>query len=105
MSDTAQNDEAERDSTALLAELHDLTCNLRSALERFRFESRLNDLAEKEIPDARQRLNHVLKLTDERGASHAGPRGAVLPARRAHRARGGRPYRLVDTLPRAQYFA
>lgn len=64
MSDTAQNDEAERDSTALMAELHDLTCNLRSALERFRFESRLNDLAEKEIPDARQRLNHVLKLTD-----------------------------------------
>jgi chemotaxis protein CheZ len=62
MSDPLRQD-PERD-TSLMAELHDLTCNLRSALDRFRFESRLNDLAEKEIPDARQRLNHVLKLTD-----------------------------------------
>jgi chemotaxis protein CheZ len=46
-------------------ELHDLTSNLRSALERFRFDARLNDLAEKEMPDARQRLSHVLKLTSE----------------------------------------
>ena len=36
-----------------------------AALERFRLDSRLDDLAEKEMPDARQRLNHVLKLTDE----------------------------------------
>jgi len=48
----------------LMDELHDLTCNLRNALERFRFDSRLNDLAEKEMPDARQRLQHVLELTD-----------------------------------------
>ncbi len=63
MADPVQHDNADRD-TALLAELHDLTCNLRTALERFSFESRLNDLAEKEMPDARQRLGHVLKLTD-----------------------------------------
>jgi chemotaxis protein CheZ len=63
MSENAPRDDAERD-TALMAELHDLTCNLRMALERFRFESRLNDLAEKEMPDARQRLRHVLQLTD-----------------------------------------
>ena len=49
----------------LMEELHDLTCNLRKALERFRFDARLNDLAEKEMPDARHRLSHVLKLTSE----------------------------------------
>jgi chemotaxis protein CheZ len=49
----------------LMEELHDLTCNLRNALERFRFDARLNDLAEKEMPDARHRLEHVLELTGE----------------------------------------
>lgn len=48
----------------LLAQLHELTCNLRSALDRFRLDSRLTTLAEKEIPDARQRLLHVLQMTD-----------------------------------------
>jgi chemotaxis protein CheZ len=48
----------------LLAQLASLTSNLRNALDRFRLDSRLTALAEKEIPDARQRLNHVLKLTD-----------------------------------------
>ena len=49
----------------LMEELQDLTCNLRGALERFRLDTRLNDLAVKEMPDARQLLSHVLKLTDE----------------------------------------
>ncbi len=49
----------------LLGELRDLTVNLQVALERFRLDARLADFAEKEIPDARQRLAHVLKLTDE----------------------------------------
>ena len=48
----------------LLAQLADLTTNLRSALDRFRLDARLTALAEKEIPDARQRLVHVLKLTE-----------------------------------------
>ena len=48
----------------LLAQLADLTSNLRNALDRFRLDSRLTALAEKEIPDARQRLVHVLKLTE-----------------------------------------
>jgi chemotaxis protein CheZ len=48
----------------LLGQLADLTCNLRSALDRFRLDARLAALTEKEIPDARQRLLHVLKLTD-----------------------------------------
>jgi chemotaxis protein CheZ len=46
-------------------DLRDLTANLKVALDRFRLDARLADYAEKEIPDARQRLGHVLKLTDE----------------------------------------
>jgi chemotaxis protein CheZ len=34
-------------------------------LQRFRVDSRLVDLAEKDVPDARLRLDHVLRLTDE----------------------------------------
>ena len=49
----------------LLAQLQDLTCNLQNALDRFRLDSRLTRLAEKEVPDARERLQHVLKLTDQ----------------------------------------
>jgi chemotaxis protein CheZ len=48
----------------LLAQLTDLTTNLRCALDRFRLDARLTALAEKEIPDARHRLSHVLKLTE-----------------------------------------
>jgi chemotaxis protein CheZ len=49
----------------LFGELRELTCNLQVALDRFRVDARLADLAEKEIPDARMRLAHVLKMTDE----------------------------------------
>lgn len=49
----------------LLNQLQDLTLNLRNALDRFRLDTRLTRLAEKEVPDARERLNHVLKLTDQ----------------------------------------
>ncbi len=49
----------------LFNDLRDLTANLHVALDRFRLDARLADFAEKEIPDARQRLAHVVKLTDE----------------------------------------
>ncbi len=52
-------------SPDLMAELLDLSSNLRGALDRFRLDARITDLAEKEIPDARERLRHVLKLTDD----------------------------------------
>lgn len=39
--------------------------DIESALARFCVETRMNDLAEKEVPDARLRLEHVLKLTDD----------------------------------------
>jgi chemotaxis protein CheZ len=50
---------------SLFGELRKLTSDLQSALQRFSIDSRLVDLAEKEVPDARHRLDHVLKLTDE----------------------------------------
>jgi chemotaxis protein CheZ len=55
----------QRRERTLFGELRKLTGDLQSALERFRVDSRLLDLAEKEVPDARHRLDHVLKLTDE----------------------------------------
>src|SRR5688572_6753917 len=55
----------QRREFALFGELQKLTNDLQGALQRFRIDSRLVKLAEKEVPDARQRLDHVLKLTDE----------------------------------------
>jgi chemotaxis protein CheZ len=50
---------------ATLTEIRRLTGGLQQALERFSIESRLADLATNEIPDARSRLTHVIKMTDE----------------------------------------
>ena len=76
------------------------TCSRRSIA--FSVDSRLVDLAEKEVPDARHRLDHVLKLTDE--AAHrtmdlveqSGP----LAERTAREAADAR--RAVAAFPRAQ---
>ncbi len=54
-----------RRERTLFVELRKLTGDLQSALDRFSVDSRLVDLAEKEVPDARARLDHVLKMTDE----------------------------------------
>ena len=55
----------EQRERSLFGELRKLTADLQSALVRFSVDSRLVDLAEKEVPDARLRLDHVLKMTDE----------------------------------------
>jgi len=49
----------------MFKELRQLTGDLQSALERFSVESRLQDIANNEIPDARARLVHVINMTDE----------------------------------------
>lgn len=51
--------------SSLTMQLRKLTLDLSAALERFQLDSRLVDLAEKEVPDAKHRLDHVMKLTDE----------------------------------------
>jgi len=72
----------------LRTDLKELTDSLRFALDRFSVDSRLADLAEKEVPDARHRLEHVLKLTDE--AAHTTldlvERSGPLAERTGHRA-------------------
>jgi chemotaxis protein CheZ len=55
----------QRREIELFGDLRKLTTDLQAALERFRIDSRLVDLAEKEVPNAKHRLDHVLKLTDE----------------------------------------
>jgi chemotaxis protein CheZ len=63
--ETVLDDILQSHKPQVVSQLSDLTCNLQLALDRFRLDSRLSDLAEKDIPDARQRLAHVLKMTDE----------------------------------------
>jgi chemotaxis protein CheZ len=54
----------QRRERMLFLDLRKLTGDLQSALQRFRVDSRLADLAEKDVPNARLRLDHVLRLTD-----------------------------------------
>jgi len=49
----------------MFKQIRQLTGDLQKALERFSIESRLQDIAENEIPDARARLTHVINMTDE----------------------------------------
>jgi chemotaxis protein CheZ len=49
----------------LLGEIRRVAGGLQNALERFSLDSRLSQLAEREVPDAHHRLAHVLKLTDD----------------------------------------
>ena len=55
---------AERDLT-MRTGIARLSQSLADALTRFQLESRVSALAEREIPDARLRLDHVLKMTEE----------------------------------------
>src|ERR1700722_5444454 len=42
-----------------------IAVDLHGALERFQVDSKLIDLAQRQVPDARHRLAHVLRLTDD----------------------------------------
>lgn len=50
---------------SLYQNLRDLSGGLRSALDQFQLNSRLATLAGKDVPDARVRLDHALKLTED----------------------------------------
>ena len=52
-------------SAEFMPELKRLTESAESALARFRERARIDALADQEVPDARKRLAHVVKLTDE----------------------------------------
>jgi len=52
-------------SAEFMPELKRITASAQEALRRFREETRLDALAANEVPDARKRLAHVVKLTEE----------------------------------------
>lgn len=51
--------------TELFREVGKLTRELHEALKSFRTDNRLGDLVASEIPDAQDRLNHVIELTED----------------------------------------
>ncbi|HXN10811.1 MAG TPA: protein phosphatase CheZ, partial [Steroidobacteraceae bacterium] len=59
-----QQGNAAQEST-VMSDVRKVASGLQAALEQFRTDSRLVDLAERQVPDARARLVHVLKLTDD----------------------------------------
>ena len=52
-------------NTELFAEIGKLTRQLHDSLTNFQVDSRLNDLANADIPDAKERLNYVITRTEE----------------------------------------
>ncbi|XQW85858.1 protein phosphatase CheZ [Thalassotalea piscium] len=52
-------------NTELFAEIGKLTRQLHDSLMNFQVDSRLNDLANDDIPDAKERLNYVITRTEE----------------------------------------
>ena len=56
--------DAVRDGEVLTG-VRKITVELQSALQRFEIDSRLIGLAQSKVPDARRRLEHVLRLTND----------------------------------------
>ena len=51
--------------TSLFQELGKLTREFHEALNNFQLDSRISSLAAEDIPDARERLKHVIKMTND----------------------------------------
>ena len=51
--------------TSLYCEIGKLTRELHDAFNTFRFDSRINEITENEIPDARERLHYVISMTQQ----------------------------------------
>lgn len=52
-------------NSELFAEIGKLTRQLHDSMMNFHFDSRLNDLANADIPDAKERLNYVISRTED----------------------------------------
>lgn len=61
----ALEDMAIGEQSTVLADVMRLSDSLHDALQRFRADSRIDALANKDIPDARLRLDHVLAMTED----------------------------------------
>lgn len=53
------------DSSELFAEIGKLTRQLHESLKNFSLDSKISDLATEEIPDAKERLNYVINMTEQ----------------------------------------
>lgn len=58
-------DLAKMRETDLFQEIGKLTRELHETLNNFRLDSRIADMAEQEIPDAKERLNYVISMTEQ----------------------------------------
>ena len=58
-------DAASKEQSELFAEVGKLTRQLHESLKNFQLDTRLNDLTQEAIPDAKQRLNYVMEMTEQ----------------------------------------
>ncbi|SEQ17707.1 chemotaxis protein CheZ [Ectothiorhodospira magna] len=65
--------------TLLFQELGKLTRDLHEALNSFRMDSRLSELTHQDIPDAKERLNYVVAMTDQAAHRTLNAIEAALP--------------------------
>lgn len=67
-------------NSELFAEIGKLTRQLHDSLTNFQVDSRLTDLANADIPDAKERLNYVIARTEEAANKTMDAVEAILPA-------------------------
>ncbi len=72
-----------RREEGLFHELGKLTRQLHDALANFQLDTRILDMAENEIPDARQRLAHVIEMTEQAAHKTLGAVEESLPLARS----------------------
>ncbi|RKF19499.1 protein phosphatase CheZ [Alginatibacterium sediminis] len=72
-------DKTVSESAALFDKVGNLTRQLHDSLEDFKSDSRLPELANQEIPDARDRLNYVIEMTDQAANKTMDAVDAVIP--------------------------
>lgn len=58
-------DAASQEQSALFAEVGKLTRQLHDSLKNFHLDTRINDLTQEAIPDAKQRLTYVIETTEQ----------------------------------------
>ncbi|MFY8272879.1 protein phosphatase CheZ [Pseudoalteromonas sp. SSDWG2] len=58
-------DAASKEQSELFAEVGKLTRQLHESLKNFQLDTRINDLTQEAIPDAKQRLNYVIEMTEQ----------------------------------------
>ena len=73
----------------MFAKIGQLTRQLHTSLHDFQLDSRIPDLAMQEIPDARERLNYVITMTDKAANRTMDAVDAGLPL--ASQRKGARP--------------